>query len=370
MIINGPDQTSNEEGEATIFVGGIKGNQTEEVVLRYFSEFGPVKSVQMKKKLHLERGRQINCGFCTVIFEDRQDAQKVLNKSPHYIEERLVSCRPFLQGQELTQSKTHKDSNKLYVCNLSRDTKNIDMLKVFSKYGALDSAYTISDQQTGFSKGFGFVTYQERNTYESVLGLHNQLKIKGRKVKIYQYVEKKDSCGDSDEDQEMRNIEPHIPLVGISMSPITTDPNILIYLQFMYLSSLQPKEENVNGTDANAHVKEQFNRKIMKKDVEPFEPEIETLKKETPPAALAECGSIFSSQKLSEHQRKPTSSNYWKTKQPEIDEWLNSGKSSYMLRTKRNIPVQPQKKETLLEKLLRTKLRKRGVKAEPFNLIF
>ena len=46
---------------------------------------------------------------------------------------------------------------KLYVGNLSYDTGNSELEKLFEPYGTVQSAQVIMDRDTGRSKGFGFI---------------------------------------------------------------------------------------------------------------------------------------------------------------------------------------------------------------------
>ena len=48
-------------------------------------------------------------------------------------------------------------AKKLYVGNLSYDTSDSDLQKMFEEYGTVQSAQVIMDRDTGRSKGFGFV---------------------------------------------------------------------------------------------------------------------------------------------------------------------------------------------------------------------
>ena len=46
---------------------------------------------------------------------------------------------------------------KLYVGNLSYETTNADLERMFAAHGTVQSAQVIMDRDTGRSKGFGFV---------------------------------------------------------------------------------------------------------------------------------------------------------------------------------------------------------------------
>ncbi|KXZ49916.1 hypothetical protein GPECTOR_19g367 [Gonium pectorale] len=51
-------------------------------------------------------------------------------------------------------------STKLYVGNLSWETRADDLTNLFSKYGTVEDAFVASDRETGRSRGFGFVTLE------------------------------------------------------------------------------------------------------------------------------------------------------------------------------------------------------------------
>ncbi len=48
-------------------------------------------------------------------------------------------------------------AKKLYVGNLSFNTSDSDLQRMFEAFGTVQSAQVISDRETGRSKGFGFV---------------------------------------------------------------------------------------------------------------------------------------------------------------------------------------------------------------------
>ncbi|KAG2486742.1 hypothetical protein HYH03_014668 [Edaphochlamys debaryana] len=51
-------------------------------------------------------------------------------------------------------------STKLYVGNLSWDTRADDLTQLFSKFGNVEDAFVATDRETGRSRGFGFVTLE------------------------------------------------------------------------------------------------------------------------------------------------------------------------------------------------------------------
>ncbi|KXZ43421.1 hypothetical protein GPECTOR_91g575 [Gonium pectorale] len=51
-------------------------------------------------------------------------------------------------------------STKLYVGNLSWETRADDLTNLFSKFGAVEDSFVATDRETGRSRGFGFVTLE------------------------------------------------------------------------------------------------------------------------------------------------------------------------------------------------------------------
>ncbi|MCK4319909.1 RNA-binding protein [Candidatus Micrarchaeota archaeon] len=52
-------------------------------------------------------------------------------------------------------------SKKVYVGNLPFSMTKEDMVGLFSEYGEISEAVLITDRDTGRSKGFGFVTFED-----------------------------------------------------------------------------------------------------------------------------------------------------------------------------------------------------------------
>jgi len=64
---------------------------------------------------------------------------------------------------------------KLYVGNLPYTMSSSELEKLFSQFGAVQSAQVIQDRDTGRSKGFGFVEMSNDNeAQDAIRSLHDQ----------------------------------------------------------------------------------------------------------------------------------------------------------------------------------------------------
>ena len=86
----------------------------------------------------------------------------------------------------------------LYVSNLSFQTGEDDLRKLFEQFGAVSSAKVINDRDTGRSRGFGFVEMDsDAEAKEAIKGLNNR-ELEGRMMSVSIAREKPDRNSQSD----------------------------------------------------------------------------------------------------------------------------------------------------------------------------
>lgn len=73
---------------------------------------------------------------------------------------------------------------KLYVGNLSYETSENDLRDAFSEYGEVASAKVIMDRDTGRSKGFGFVEFNDDDSARKAMSSLNGTDFKGRNLTV------------------------------------------------------------------------------------------------------------------------------------------------------------------------------------------
>ncbi|MDA3837092.1 MAG: RNA-binding protein [Nanoarchaeota archaeon] len=75
-------------------------------------------------------------------------------------------------------------SKKLFIGNLDFKTADKDLEDMFSGYGDINDCVIIKDRETGRSKGFGFVTFDDDEAAEKAVEGLNEKEVRGRKLTV------------------------------------------------------------------------------------------------------------------------------------------------------------------------------------------
>lgn len=73
---------------------------------------------------------------------------------------------------------------KLLVRNLSRKTAEAELQKLFEEFGKVEYCTIVMDQETGASKGFGFVEIKNMGQANMALRTMNGKVIDGSKIRV------------------------------------------------------------------------------------------------------------------------------------------------------------------------------------------
>ncbi len=88
-------------------------------------------------------------------------------------------------------------AKKLYVGNLSYDTTDSDLQKLFEVHGTVESAQVIKDRETGRSKGFGFVEMGSAQEAQAAINALNGKDMGGRALTVNEAKPREDRGGRS-----------------------------------------------------------------------------------------------------------------------------------------------------------------------------
>ncbi len=72
----------------------------------------------------------------------------------------------------------------IYVGNLSYEVTDEELRTLFGAFGAVSSAKVIRDQESGYSKGFGFVEMSDDNAARAAIEQLNGTDCRGRALRV------------------------------------------------------------------------------------------------------------------------------------------------------------------------------------------
>jgi len=75
-------------------------------------------------------------------------------------------------------------STKLFVGNLAYATMDHQLEQLFGEYGTVLSANVVLDRQTGRSRGFAFVEFEEESAAQEAINALNETEFDGRSITV------------------------------------------------------------------------------------------------------------------------------------------------------------------------------------------
>lgn len=75
-------------------------------------------------------------------------------------------------------------AKKLYVGNLPYSVDDNALQQMFAEFGTVVSAKVITDRDSGRSKGFGFVEFEDDSAADAAIEAMNQKEVEGRQLNV------------------------------------------------------------------------------------------------------------------------------------------------------------------------------------------
>ncbi|KAH7166043.1 hypothetical protein EDB81DRAFT_271484 [Dactylonectria macrodidyma] len=187
-----------QDKEATVYIGNIDERATSAMVYEIMLQMGPIHNIHMPR----DRVTQTHQGFGFVEFRTPTDAEYAAN----------VMNGVKLYGKSLRVNKASADKQKaaevgaeLFIGNLDAMVDEKILYDTFSRFGPLLSLPKVAREESGASKGFGFVSYGDFESSDAAINnLHGQY-ILSKEVSV-QYAFKKDGRGERHGDEAEREL--------------------------------------------------------------------------------------------------------------------------------------------------------------------
>lgn len=187
-----------QDKEATVYIGNIDERATSTMVYEIMLQMGTIHNIHMPR----DRVTQTHQGFGFVEFRTPADAEYAAN----------VMNGVKLYGKSLRVNKASADKQKtadvgaeLFVGNLDPMVDEKILWDTFSRFGPLLSTPKVAREESGASKGFGFVSFADFDSSDAAVNnLHGQY-ILSKEVSV-QYAFKKDGKGERHGDEAEREL--------------------------------------------------------------------------------------------------------------------------------------------------------------------
>ncbi|KAF8690929.1 hypothetical protein AX14_002930 [Amanita brunnescens Koide BX004] len=141
-----------------MFIGGLNWDTTDEGLRDYFSQFGKVDACTIMRD-----ASGTSRGFAFLTFEDPNAVNLVVGRE-HFLDGKQIDPKRAIPREE------HLRNTRYFVGGLAPSTTAESMKDFFSTYGKVVDATVMVDRESGRSKGFGFVTFEDGNSAEQLVG--------------------------------------------------------------------------------------------------------------------------------------------------------------------------------------------------------
>jgi RNA-binding protein Musashi len=159
---------SEMKDEGKMFIGGLNWDTTDESLRAYFTQFGKVDACTIMR----DAAGRSRC-FAFLTFEDPASVNAVMVRE-HFLDGKIIDPKRAIPRQE------HQRATKLFIGGLAGSVTSESMRAFFSQFGKVVDSTVMLDRETGRSKGFGFVSFEDTNV-QPFLGFGN-LEIDGKMV--------------------------------------------------------------------------------------------------------------------------------------------------------------------------------------------
>jgi len=149
-----------EDASRKLFVGGLSWMTTEDGLRHYFESLnlGVDRVIIMRDKM---TGRSRGFGFVTL--STTEDVDKSV-RTNLYLDGRKVEAKRAIPKRDMDNH-----AKKIFVGGIPISLSNTEFRKYFEEFGKVLETQVMTDRESGRSRGFGFVTYEEEKIAEKVL---------------------------------------------------------------------------------------------------------------------------------------------------------------------------------------------------------
>lgn len=210
--------TSNDDF-IMLFAGGVMSTISDQSIINYFQKITPVHNF---RRMYNENMRESGYAF----FGVSADMVKEIISRPHIIGDTLINCKIAVDNTNIVEVQKEEMDRKIYVCNLPKNTSDVDLYYLFKQYGDVTKAYMVKNLNNGLPKQFGFVVFRTKEHIESLLASTPVIIYRGMEVQVRKAQDRQRSKpneadnNNNNEDHNLMNL-----LIKHSQIPLQSNPN-------------------------------------------------------------------------------------------------------------------------------------------------
>ncbi|CDR46291.1 CYFA0S22e02190g1_1 [Cyberlindnera fabianii] len=166
-----------EVSRKILYVGGLTKTVTEENLREIFGASGAVESV----KILFDKNRA-GFNYAFVEFEESESASNAFESlNGKVINGSTLTINWAYQSQ---QAKSNPDAFNVFVGDLSAEINDEKLKETFAKFPSLLQAHVMWDMQSGRSRGYGFVSFEDQKDADEAISTMNGEVISGRAIRL------------------------------------------------------------------------------------------------------------------------------------------------------------------------------------------
>jgi len=160
------------ENAGKIFIGGLTYDTTDEKLREHFEQYGKITECTVMKD-----NNGCSRGFGFITYENPEVLDKVLEIN-HILDGKTIDPKRAIPRDR--QDKTEK----IFVGGIHPDVTEAEFKEAFDSYGKVIDATLITAKDTGKSRCFGFITYEDGRGVEAAYADRHNIVLNGKKVEV------------------------------------------------------------------------------------------------------------------------------------------------------------------------------------------
>lgn len=177
-------QAEETEEGFKIYIGNLPTSLSEDGIRQLFEAHGTLSDI----KVPIDRFTGNPRGFAFVTMSDKEQGLQAIDAlHESVIDDRTIRCNEQLPKDQVPKRQKRESDEasgtKLYVGNLSFDTTQESLIEYFEQHGAVTDCFLPTDRNTGYKRGFGFVTMADEDAMSAIENL-NEVEFEGRTLQV------------------------------------------------------------------------------------------------------------------------------------------------------------------------------------------